>query len=241
MHYIILKNSQMSNFLLGGRMGDLVHALWVVKNNPGKHDLFITDRRDLHSDGFLLSLEETFAELHPIITSQDWCNSFSIYNNEDCTNLSMWRRYAYSATWTKLLSNTFNIPISGEPWIKVETSPVWSGKVIIHSSSNPDRKGYHWDIVLDKYRDQCLFIGNPEEYKGFDRSIPFYQPENLSEYCKFFIGNQSAPLAIAHSLGTPRLAMLNEIDKAHYAGEEKYHENYYWIAKETHFFEGLEY
>lgn len=239
----------MSTFLLGGRIGDLIHALWVAKNTPGKHDLFITDRRELHSDGFALPLQQTYDELLPILQKQDWFNSLTIFEDkhgyEEGKNLSMWRRYAYSASWTQLLANTFNLTPNGDAWVKVDKHPVWAGNIIIHSSTNELRKGHHWDAVLSMYHGRCIFIGNEDEYKLFNRQIPFYKPVDLMEFftiinsCKFFIGNQSAPLAIAHSLGAPRLAMLNEIDKIHYVGEEKWHNNFYWIAKETYYFPGL--
>lgn len=243
----------MSKFLLGGRLGDLVHALYVPKNTAGRHDLYITDRRDLHSDGFLLSLSDTFNELMPIIVQQDWFSSWNIYGSHESppfevtesTNLSMWRRYAYSASWTQLLSNTFNVPLNGEPWIKLNKIAGWSDKIVIHASTNQARRGHHWNVVMNMFEGQCVFVGNRDEYRllGFD--IPFHEPKDLLEHfqiinsCKFFIGNQSAPLAMAHSLGVPRLAMLNEIDKLHYTGEERFHKEYYWIAKDTHFFPGL--
>lgn len=237
----------MANFLLGGRLGDAIHAMYVAKNTPGTHDIFITDDRALHSDGFLHSLEKTYEELYPIITQQDWCNSFSIYSDQDCINLSLWRRYAYSACWTELLSKTFNVPANGEPWIKLNKKPGYENNILIHCSKNQARRGYHWDIAMMKYQPQCTFIGTEEEYDSFGYNVNFYEPYDLMEYftlinsCKFFIGNQSAPLAMAHALGVNRLAMLNEVDKLHYTGEEKYCNNFYWMARETHFFEGLNY
>lgn len=238
----------MANFLLGGRLGDLIHSLWVVKNTPGSHDLFITDRRDMHSDGFLYPLERTYGELFPILTKQEWCNSFHIYHEEtapECINLSMWRRYAYSASWTQLLSNTFNVPVNGEPWITVPKVHGWDDKIVIHSSANKDRAGTGWPIVISMYEYRCVFVGHFKEYDVFPFKIPRYQPSSLAEHfsiinsCKFFIGNQSAPLAIAHSLGVARLAMVNEVDKIHYVGEEKFHKDFFWMAKDDSYFPAL--
>lgn len=236
----------MSSFLLGGRLGDLLHALYVVKQTPGKHDLFITDRRSLHSDGFLLSLYETYKELAPIILTQSWCNSFQIYKDEECINLSLWRRYAYSASWTQLLANTFKVPAVGGPWIEVSKLNGWQDKIIIHCSVYPARRG-HWDMLLDKYEGQTIFVGTKEEYESFGYPMPFYKPTSLPDHflvinsCKFFIGNQSAPLAIAHALDVPRLGVLNDVDKIHYMGEEIFYKNFYWITKEAHCFEGINY
>lgn len=235
-------------YILGGRMGDLIHALWVVKNTPGIHDLYITDRRDLHSDGFLHPIEKTIEELAPIINVQNYVSSFQVYNDEQATNLNLWRRHAYSASWTQLLSNTFGVPTVGGKWIEhSRTATGFFDKIVVHCSVHEARRGHHWEIVMDKYGEQCVFVGSPEEYSAFGYPMPHHQPGDLSEYfniinsCKFFIGNQSAPLAIAHALDVPRLAMLNEVDKIHYVGEEKFFNNFYWIAKDTNHFEGLIY
>jgi hypothetical protein len=239
------------NFLLGGRLGDLIHALYVAKIHLVNITCLLPIDRDLHSDGFLHDIQRTYEELKPVIESQDYCKSFEVFNNQfipletDGSNLSMWRRYAYSASWTQLLANTFNVPVNGEPWIKWQKAKGWEDVIVIHASSNPHRRGYSWNVVMEMYSGRCVFVGNKQEYTAFGFNIPHYQPETLSEHftiinsCKFFIGNQSAPLAIAHSLGVPRLAMLNEIDKLHYVGEEKFCKNYYWIAEATHHFPGL--
>lgn len=234
-------------------MGDLIHALWVVKNTPGIHDLYITDRRDLHSDGFIYPIDKTLEELAPIISGQNYVSTFQVYNDEPATNLNLWRRYAYSASWTQLLSNTFGVPAAGGKWIEhPKDRAEFSDKIVVHCSVHQARRGHHWPVVMDKYEGQCVFVGTPEEYQAFGYQppfyqLPFYQPANLSEHfniinsCKFFIGNQSAPLAMAHALDVPRLAMLNEVDKLHYVGEEKFFKNFHWIAQDTHHFEGLIY
>lgn len=240
----------MSNYLIGGRLGDAVHALYVAKNTPGRHNLFITDQRSFHSDGFLHDLQRTYDELYPIISVQEYCAGFFPYTFDALNvhideNLSLWRRYAYSASWTQLLANTFNVPVNGEPWIAWEKKDFWSDVVLVHQSVHEARRGHHWDTALQMYEGRIIFIGNEEEYKVFGRDIPFHKPETISDYftainsCKFFIGNQSAPLAIAHSLGVPRLAMLNEVDRIHYVGEERFCRDFYWMAKDDAYWPAL--
>ena len=48
--------------------------------------------------------------------------------------------------------------------------------------------------------------------------------------CKFFIGNQSSPLAIAQSLDVPRLGELSNGDSVHYVGEEKFFPMMNWVS-----------
>jgi len=218
------------NFILGGRLGDLVHMLYVIKNTPGKHDLFITDRRDMHSDGFIYDLNKTIEELRPILRVQDYVNSVRPYNNESGINLNLWRRKAYTACWTNLLSDYFNVPINDEPWIRIkEQYPVLKNKTVIHKSIM--RQGI-WEGQID---DSFVFVGTKEEFEAFDKDIMFYEPVNLMIFfiiinsCKRFIGNQSLPLAIAHALGKDRIALLNDVDKNAYVGEEQIFKNFSYV------------
>ncbi len=243
----------MSNFLLGGRLGDLIHQLWVCKNTPGRHDLFITDRRDLHSDGFMLPLDETIEELRPILMQQDYVNSVQAYAgcltvvNEDkydltqntpaadeIVNLNMWRRFAYSTHWVQLLSNTFGLPVNGEAWIKLRRYN-WHF-ALVHCSVQPARKGNWSSLDLRPgFLPPPLFIGNDEEYKNFGNPMPRHNPVNLFEMfasinnAPLFIGNQSMPLAAAHALGVNRIAVLNPIDAPAYVGEETVYSNFKYI------------
>jgi hypothetical protein len=242
----------MSKFLLGGRLGDLIHVLWVAKNTPGKHDFFITDRRDLHSDGFQYPLQQTVDELLPVLAPQSWFNSLTIYDNqiefgETLGNLSMWRRYVYSNSWTPLLASTFGPAATGGPWIELPKISGWEEMIVFHCSVHAARRG-HWNVAIDKYNDhRAVFVGTEEEYRLFGYQMEFYQPKNLREHfdiinsCKYFIGNQSAPLAMAHSLDVPRLAILNKVDEIAYRGEEKYFKNFSWISDSDFFFEGINY
>jgi hypothetical protein len=224
----------MSNFLLGGRTGDLIHSLYVAKHTPGKHNLYITDKRDLHSDGFALGLEKTYEELYPILMAQDYVESFEIYNGQHYDkNLSMWRRFAYSTHWAQLLSNTFNVPVKGGAWINfVPTYKGVFGETLVHCSVHEARRG-NWTGYVPQ--SDHYFIGNDDEFKAFGYNMKRYQPDNLNDMfeiiqqCDHFIGNQSAPLAIAHALDVPRTGILNPVDAKHYVGEENVYSNFKYV------------
>lgn len=220
----------MGKYILGGRLGDLVHMLYVVANAPGKHDLYITDRRDLHSDGFIYPLYETIKELTPVLISQDYVNSVRPYSNEGAINLNLWRRKAYSANWTVLLSKMFGVRVSPGPWIKVEPGVRYNK--IIHCSIPGARRG-NWDGVN---LHGGVFMGSLEEYQNFNRpELPHIVPHTLEQMfsliagCGEFIGNQSLPLAIAHSLDVPRTGVLNPVDQAAYVGEELIYKNFRYV------------
>lgn len=228
----------MGNYILGGRLGDLVHELYVVANTPGKHDLFITDDRALHSDGFLHSLPQTLNELAPVLIQQPYVNSLGFYTGPvteategEWINLNMWRRKAYSDNWTVLLSKMFNVPVNGKPWIKVKASVPYNK--IIHCSTPAPRKG-NWDGVN---LHGGVFMGSIEEYRNFNRlELPHIVPHTLEQMfsliagCGEFIGNQSLPLAIAHALDVPHIGVLNPVDQAAYVGEEKIFSNFKYVV-----------
>ena len=218
-------------------MGDLVHMMYVVANTPGVHGLYITDRRDLHSDGFIYPLEQTVEELKPVLMAQEYVNSVQAYDGPfteeidgEYINLNMWRRMAYSYNWTMLLSKMFNVPVNGKAWMK--TQPGVHYNTLIHCSVPGARKG-NWDGVN---LHGGVFMGSLQEYQNFNRpEIPHIVPHTLEQMfaligsCGNFIGNQSLPLAIAHTLDVPRIAVLNEVDKKAYIGEEKIFKNFGYV------------
>lgn len=208
----------MAKFILGGRMGDLIHMMYVVANTPGKHDLYITDRRDLHSDGFVYDLARTVEELKPILLYQDYVNSVQAYNDEpDCINLNMWRRKAYSASWTNLLSEMFNVPVNGEAWMMWPTFYKTFNKKLLHKSIYPARNG-DWSKV------------NTEEFVDIGNSFPTLESLFVNiKMADFFIGEQSLPFAVACALDIPRIAVLNHVDKAAYIGEELIFKNFSYV------------
>lgn len=227
----------MAKYILGGRLGDLIHQLYVPANTPGSHDLFITDRRDLHSDGFLYDLDQTINELVPVLIQQSYVRNVYPYNpghmvnHVGIINLNLWRRKAYSASWTNLLSTMFDVPVVPFPWIKVKPS-IFRYHKLIHCSIPGARKG-NWDGVN---LHGGVFMGTIEEYRSFNRpEIPHIVPHSLEQMfsliagCREFIGNQSLPLAIAHALDKPRTGVLNPVDQAAYVGEEKIFSNFKYV------------
>ena len=90
---------------------------------------------------------------------------------------------------------------------------------------------------LSKYRN-IIFVGLENEYKEFVKDVPcdfitckdFLEMAQIIAGCKFFIGNQSSPLAIAQALDVPRLGELSNGDSVHYVGEEEFFPRMNWIS-----------
>lgn len=204
-------------------MGDAIHALYVVAHTPGKHDLYITDGRDLHSDGFMYDLERTIEELKPVLLYQDYVRSVQRYEGDvteatagEWINLNMWRRYAYSASWTTLLARVFNVPVVAGAWMKWDADK--TGKTLVHESEHKARHG-NWGLI--PYVVGTVDIGN-----NFESLSALF---TMIAGCKYFIGEQSLPLAVAHALDVPRTGVLNEVDAKAYVGEEKIHSRFKYV------------
>jgi hypothetical protein len=100
---------------------------------------------------------------------------------------------------------------------------------------------FPWDSITKN--NECLFITNLESVREFE-NFPFRDRVKLhicnsfSEMvkiinsCKFFIGNMSTPLALAHCLQVPHLGELVPLDDIHYINDEIYINNFFYIKSQ---------
>lgn len=235
------------NFISGGRTGDLIHNLIVVKSFckkfKSKANLYITNNLNLGGDTFHFDLNKTYDDLKPLIEYQTYINSFNILDEsnppQQFVNLNMWRHSGliYTTNWINLLSKVYSIDTINTNWIEYKKDDSYKDKILIHRSSQRRNESFPWDSITKN--NKCYFITTEKnEYETFpykDRvELLFF--DSFSDFvtsinsCKLFIGNMSTPLALAHSLGVTRLAELYKIDEIHYIGEEKYLKNYYYIS-----------
>lgn len=99
-----------------------------------------------------------------------------------------------------------------EPWLTVPHAiEIPRRPIVVSRSSRYQNDSFPWDRLCERYGDRMIFVGNPTEasvFKGFAprHDILHCPTANLLEAAaviagaKVFIGNQSAPLAIAHGL-----------------------------------------
>lgn len=100
----------------------------------------------------------------------------------------------------------------GEPWLKVDEPLKIEGRPIVINRTLRYRNGnFDWLKYTQRYGNQMVFIGSPEEYGMFcgeyqANAVAYHPTETLLDVAqiiagaKVFIGNQSCPLAIAHGL-----------------------------------------
>jgi hypothetical protein len=251
------------NYICGGRLGDLLHLLYVIKVKYEKEDvkgnLYITNDIKWGGDYFNFEIERTYKELCPILESQSYIEKFSILSSADPdikidVNLNIFRKNKnlHNMHWYVLLSDTFNIPLSSTPWVRFnKISDRFKNKIVVHRSAenNPDRFTNRMLNILETIIDKndCVFVscdkGIYEKFL-FKHKIKLELVDTLEEMytainsAKLFIGNQSSPLVIAMSMGTPCLAEVPA--GAFYINSHYYCKDFYWVSATDDYVVGLD-
>ena len=114
----------------------------------------------------------------------------------------------------RLHADAFNLNISEDaPWLTVpDPISIPNRPIVVNLTARYRNDNTRWDLLVKKYHGQMAFVGNDQEAElfqgiGYPLKVPHYKTKNLLEVAqviaggKIFIGNQSAPLAIAHGLG----------------------------------------
>lgn len=236
------------NFVSGGKTGDLLHNLMVVKSicetQNKKAVFYITNVSSYGGDNFHFDMHKTYYDLEPIIMSQPYIDSFHLLKVndviDDFINLNQWREseLLHKSNWIDLLCNKFKINPPSEPWLTYNKKEGLDDTILIHRSLHRHINNFPWEKIVNE--NECHFItniGTLHEYEQFQYKdkVKLISCDTFSDLvlsinsCKFFIGNMSTPLALAHCLGKPHLGELIFPDEFHYIGEEKYIKDYYYI------------
>jgi Rps23 Pro-64 3,4-dihydroxylase Tpa1-like proline 4-hydroxylase/glycosyltransferase involved in cell wall biosynthesis len=206
---------------------------------------------------------EAVEDLKDLLYSQDYIQEIEAYSGQDLESFNyspgkyeecplLWK-----SCWTSIHNEFFNFSkdYNYGPWLKVDPDLGMKDKIVIHRSRKINPWGYpdrctdiiDWDHLIQN--NECVFIGfETWQYDFFIQEISqesvekleFVLYDSILEFCraiagsKFFIGNQSSPLAMAQALDVPRLGELSNGDSVHYVGEEKYFPKMKWIS-DCHF------
>jgi len=233
-------------YLAGGRLGDLIHELYVIymkwKETGQKGILYITDDNSIDPNVHTFGYNEetnaynTHKALLPLLTNQEYIDSFHVYQRGDpppveFISLNTWRVLPHiQANWLNMLQMGYRLhSCENVQWLKpviAHDLTMLKDKVLIHRSYiTPHRVNHLFPIHDIVEKNDCIFVStDPNEYYHFacNNKVPFLRLRDLSELmsaiasCKFFIGNQSAPVAMAWAMKVPFLAEINDCDKTHY-------------------------
>jgi hypothetical protein len=237
-----------------GALGDLIHLLYVIdsnyKNTGMKGKLLITPGE------FTRDITQTYNDIQNFITQQEYILEFKIQSPSDTDidiDLNKWRNTTifFKTDWISLLTNRYNLPIPQQvtPWLHIgnlKSNYPYEGTIVVHRSLRRNSSKFPWEFILKQNR--CLFVScDDNEYNKFKwkELVPFRKAETFDELVyaiyksKFYIGNQSSPLAIAYGFMKPCLAELSKTEEIYYKGLTKYNSNYYWISLNESYLNGI--
>lgn len=237
-------NKSPANILIGAKMGDFMHCMYVPfhlwKNHNIKSNIFISEIGDKFDNG----LDGTFNDLKPILEQQEYVADFKIWDGQHIdyyTPLFRNEKYVYTKCWKDLLCSLFlkdEKPLNGG-WLKFNEQEKLTNTLVINRRNRTEftkmfKNAYQLEI---KKFSKVIFAGSKKQYDEFELKdlCEHFEPKSLSEWFSiiskgtFFLGNQSGPAAIACALDVPRLIeILPSLDGAHYY-EEFYSDNLSFI------------
>jgi hypothetical protein len=143
-----------------------------------------------------------FCERRPHSVDYD-INQFRRYYSE--------KRHEMGLSLLQMMGRTFGVEVDGrEPWLKIPKSDVVTKPIIVARSERYNNNFFPWRRLTNEFRSRMQFVGTTKEHETFTKYFGAieYQPTrtvldlaNVINNGKVFMGNQSAPLAIALGLG----------------------------------------
>ena len=247
------------NFISGGMLGDFIHNLSVVKNicerEQSRANIYLTDKIHMYNgDVWKFGCKKAHQDLMEMVMLQPFINKFEVLPDdfsESFVNLNSWRmelendrirKGFYYRSWSEILSSHYNYGICQTyKWINVDqVDDEMKGKIAIHRSLHRHNPSFNWNSILNMNEEFVFITSSIEEWEKFqfknDR-IKLKLVESISDMvlcinsCKYFIGNQSAPFAIASALDVPRLVELDYSACVFYMNERKYSKNISWYLR----------
>lgn len=245
------------NYIVSGYLGDFFHTMYVPHvqylKTGKKGIIYITDDPKYEGDKFTMGVERTYKDTYPLIIQQEYVADYRILDqtseselNQDTTqpyiNLNIWRRSTMQCEWNMLMAIIYKLELVSVPLFHFESNPQYKDNIVIHRSKKAQRHvgGFPYELIL-RSNNNCVFITCDEsEYDAFiltyrngTNGIKLKLCADLMELariissCRIFVGNQSAPLALAYCLKKPCLAELIYphcyINNAHYTEFNWFH------------------
>jgi hypothetical protein len=177
-----------------------------------------------HPLGTLLLSRDYVEKLRPLLLSQPYIQQVEIYSGQKIdVDFDQFRRIPlnysmYSiARWYFLLVIGASWDLS-RPWLKVDPDYRFKDFVLIARNRRLQSPFITYNF-LDKYADQIVFVGVPQEFDDFRTQCPsctrFYEATDFLELarviagCRFVAGNQGFVYTLAEALKVPRLLETN--------------------------------
>jgi len=196
------------------KMGDIIYSLPLIKYLGG--GILYLDIVSEHFPGEEEIWKKNYKWLIPLIEIQPYIGNVKIYEGEDFDfDLDYYMDTTHLVQYDEvsIVDNHFiaqNMePIPYKKWLTAGNKSTKEFIVVANSDNHHDDDVDYFRLLKDK---DYVFVGTKSEAQEFeDRSgvkcVKFYETSDalklamIINKCKYFIGNQSLPLAIALGLG----------------------------------------
>lgn len=218
----------MKTYAIGAKLGDFIHGLLVpsyIYHTTGEKAIVY-----LCEEGctFTTGLENTYNELFPIMKDQDFVERFEIHKGQK-VDYEVFRFRGdpglFRDSWPEIYFRIINAPVVPDfRWLSCK-NPTPNLTVVNRTVRQMSA------ATLETYQNllngsETFLCSDLSQYEAFPIKIPLFHCITLYEMFQniagatLFIGNQSAPLALASALGIPRIAELRQSpDAPHYEKE----------------------
>lgn len=198
----------MQNFSHSGDLGDIIYSLPTIRAcGGGNLTLFNFPGRTAHGMS-----PEKVARIKPLLECQDYIGTVRWSDGFIDHFLNGFRDHRSAGNLADMHLATHGLDWShrAKKWLSVE--PDHRYDVIVNRTPRYNNPGFDWLSPVAKYAGRIAYIGSPEDHGLFCHhfgEIPYVDADNLLKVaqiiagCKLFIGNYSAPAAIAEGLKHP--------------------------------------
>ena len=197
----------------GGMLGDFIHQLSVVQENflttGRKGRVYVSNRHE----SFRFGVERAHADLSPILSGQDYVESFHPHADESFdVDLGAWRQspLLFRADWRTVFETTYTVPWGAHKWLTLPENEEYANAILV--GTKKWQPAADWEFL--RHLPGALFVtDNQEELDHLQaaarRNLSTKLLPNLYELyraihsCRLFVGALSAPLAAAMAAHRP--------------------------------------
>lgn len=222
---VIPKKHAVQVFHHSGDSGDVIYGLATMKALGGGVMFFSCDNKypyPMNSRWCRLhGSAEWVDNIAPLLEAQDYVWAAKYTHGTPFTTTHDLNKFRETwGTKTPSFDSLFQIHATAfdlllqedEPWLTVPDPISFPNFPIVVARTPRYRNDkFPWGDLCAKYGDRMIFVGGEDEHLNFSgflapRKVPHFRTKNMLHLAqviagaKVFIGNQSAPLAIAHGL-----------------------------------------
>lgn len=199
-------NNEVKASLHSGDLGDIIYYLPVAKAQ-GIERIYYADRPVTKptSKGKYLFLKRLIEN----------CGIEFLYEEPKEKVFPAWNFRSgglpIGVTLTDLQARFANVDVSKEVWLKAEHKEEFRNKIILHRSPRYNNQHFPLQEISEYYEKDIIAIGTPEEVEQLRNTCQFKFPHSVFEdaqdlcnaiySCRWYVGNQSSPMALAIGSG----------------------------------------